>query len=88
MVCERFEDCEQGLCELICPDDQLACDAHCVTPSSNPQHCGTCDQTCEATLFCSGGECITPCRPDETLCGRACADVDQHRGIRCCSDAL
>jgi hypothetical protein len=37
---------------LDCTLDQLACDAECVDPRSEPLHCGDCDNACPAGIEC------------------------------------
>jgi len=57
-----------------CAAPLLACGDACVDPQNDPEHCGGCDQPCDAGLACIGGACTVACGPDRTVCGDACVD--------------
>lgn len=62
-----------------CPQDQ--CGDDCVDLSSSADHCGYCDQPCEAPRTCQDGHC--ECPGDDELCADQCVDVtasDDHCG--------
>src|SRR5690606_12863063 len=52
------------------------CDGECVDTSSDPSHCGSCDNACTAppgaTPTCDSGECGFECDDGLHLCGDAC----------------
>lgn len=53
----------------------------CIDVTSDPAHCGGCDQPCPAGIACDQGTCSCP--PGTMQCGEACVDVNadgQHCG--------
>lgn len=63
--CEEGIDCIDGLCQLICPDGQLACGPYCVSPSTDSDYCG-------ASGDCLGGNSGEVCAPDESCNSGVC----------------
>jgi hypothetical protein len=61
-----------GLCELRL----TLCDGVCVDTSSDPDHCGRCDQACPADELCALGMCVSMCPPPLAMCGRQCVDLN------------
>ncbi len=55
----------------------------CVDFDRDPNHCGSCGQTCAAGEVCGDGTCIEACAEGLALCGASCVDLDtsnQHCG--------
>ena len=59
-----------------CAAGMVQCGEACVTPSSNPDHCGGCGQACAVGDVCDEGMCGSSCRDGRTPCARACVDVE------------
>ena len=72
-----------GVPGVACPSDQQRCGTDCVSVESDTNHCGTCDRACDATQVCSSGECVTECRPEQTLCGQGCVDNLENDSAHC-----
>lgn len=51
------------------------CDGVCVSLTSDPHHCGSCDKTCSAGQFCVEGTCGVGCPSPLAICGSSCVDV-------------
>lgn len=47
----------------------------CVDFNRDPDHCGGCDQACEAGMICAEGQCIDQCAEGQTVCGPSCVVV-------------
>ena len=66
---------------LMCTAPETVCGEACVNTTSNPAHCGGCDQACPAGTMCAASECV--CSGGDELCGGACVDTalsNQHCG--------
>ena len=60
-----------------CAGQETECDGECVNTRSDPQHCGGCDQPCDAAQACIDGACSTACEDAGTsLCDGTCVDLD------------
>ena len=46
----------------------------CVDLTADPQHCGSCATTCNATLSCVSSTC--ECAPRESLCAAVCVELE------------
>lgn len=64
-------DAGPGSDECLAP--RTTCGSQCVDTSSDPRHCGTCNNRCDS--FCSEGACATSCAGSLTACGDACVDL-------------
>lgn len=62
-----------------CATGEIRCGGVCVTPASDPAHCGSCTRTCDATQSCVSGVCTGPggggvlgnpsdCGPSHAVC--------------------
>jgi len=63
-------DTDGNTCET-CGDEIL-----CVDTERDPNHCGGCDQACDAGLSCIGGSCMNPCSDGEIACNGTCVDLN------------
>ena len=43
-----------------CDPPKLLCDARCIDPLTEPQHCGACNTPCAPSQNCQQGRCIDP----------------------------
>jgi hypothetical protein len=50
--------CDSGECGVRCESELEACDATCVNLSSDPNHCGSCNNDCVGGLICLAGSCV------------------------------
>lgn len=57
--CKDAETCYRGVCYSPCPLDQDRCGADCVDTSTDSDHCGECDTSCENGDVCRNGECVS-----------------------------
>ncbi|MBX3186790.1 MAG: hypothetical protein KF819_07230 [Labilithrix sp.] len=84
-----------GACDAAkeCPPSWLLCGGACVDPTTDPKHCGGCEQACAST--CSGGTCAAA-GPPATLVqtppvtvsgGASCTITDPAVGRRVAVDA-
>ncbi|MCC6877299.1 MAG: hypothetical protein IT378_23540, partial [Sandaracinaceae bacterium] len=69
--CGARETCNAGACECAATD----CGGACVDTSSDPDHCGSCNNVCEVDQVCQGGGCTSECTGGLTACNRACVDT-------------
>jgi hypothetical protein len=80
---DRSNRCEGGLCacgrSAACANGELCCgegdSARCVNPSTDPEHCGSCELGCDPgdglrrVAVCRGGVCQEPaCEPSWGAC--------------------
>ncbi len=63
----------EGGSRVSCPLDQAHCSGDCVTLTSDPSHCGACDQSCSNDATCEDGSCR--CASGLSHCGGDCVDV-------------
>jgi hypothetical protein len=49
--------------------DGSVCNGACIDPTSNPDHCGTCNHACTGGTVCSASSCTLLCSASQTLCG-------------------
>jgi hypothetical protein len=59
-----------------CPAGQVDCGGACFDVSSDPDHCGSCDNTCGFGESCASGNCVGQCPLGSTAVRRP---VRQHR---------
>ena len=59
---------------LLCEEGQQACGGACADTSTDPRHCGACDNACGAGMVCSDGACATVCPADQVACDGGCYD--------------
>jgi hypothetical protein len=57
-----------------CRTPRLECGRDCVSPISDPAHCGSCGHACEPGQYCSAGVCSEGCTGALTACGFSCVD--------------
>ena len=75
-----------------CSAPRALCNGSCVDRSTDPNHCGACNNRC-ASGSCSGGSCVTTttCPSPRVMCGATCTDVNTDAancglcGLRCAS---
>jgi len=48
----------------------------CVDLLTSTDHCGDCDQACDAGMACAQGTCIDACATGEELCDTSCVDLN------------
>lgn len=60
-----------------CPAGQLSCAGDCIDATSDPKHCGACDNACAAGKVCDVGACADSCSGAKTDCSGACVDLDK-----------
>ena len=63
----------------VCEEPEICCGATCVDPTSDPDHCGSCDAACAPFPFagsvCAAGVCaMGPCEPGHVDCNASPAD--------------
>lgn len=68
-----------------CPEKgQVLCGNECVHLSSNPVHCGECDNTCAQDQFCNLGACVARCDHECGTQGESrCADAPENGVVSC-----
>lgn len=76
-ACGSNEACVNGICELQCAADEIACDGRCVNPKADRDFCGAdaaCNggQSCGDGFICSAGACERDCPPNEINCNDRC----------------
>jgi hypothetical protein len=60
-----------------CPAGRDDCDGECVDLTSDPDHCGGCNQPCADGAACGAGACdADPCPAGLLPCGSQCVEVD------------
>lgn len=70
-----------------CRLGELRCGDLCVEPDGDPEHCGTCDNVCPPTEYCSNGICDIDCAPGLIKCGpRICRDPNSPRHCGACNN--
>ncbi|HET6340309.1 MAG TPA: hypothetical protein VFG30_44175 [Polyangiales bacterium] len=73
--------CSSGTCVSGCPANApTLCGQSCAEINSDAKHCGTCDNTCAATVahadvLCQSGSCGFACTAGFTQCGDKCVDT-------------
>lgn len=78
-ACAPDQLCTAGEC--VCTVGLLECDGFCFDPSTEPLHCGSCDNTCQPGAVCERGSCVCP--DTTTQCAGGCFDLqadDAHCG--------
>ncbi|MGE0787360.1 MAG: hypothetical protein AB7S26_16935 [Sandaracinaceae bacterium] len=66
-------DAGTGSGECLAPRE--VCGSQCVDTTSDPRHCGMCNNRCPAGGFCSDGMCSASCASPLTACGESCVDL-------------
>lgn len=73
VVCEPSDQCVDGACMLVCPEERIACEDACISPGTNRRFCGASGDclgenagvTCEESETCKDGICKSPeCEAD------------------------
>lgn len=59
-----------------CARGQGKCDGKCVTLANDPDHCGSCGNTCAPDEVCSAGGCRLDCVGGTTACDGSCVDTE------------
>ena len=62
----------------VCPASMTDCGGTCVDTTSNPTHCGACDNGCGTGEYCAAGTCTTTgggCPSPLSDCSGACVDT-------------
>jgi hypothetical protein len=62
-----------------CDPALTRCGTECVSTYSDPEHCGTCGNSCGPGGVCLGGSCAGECPAGETNCGGFCRDLQTDR---------
>ena len=95
--CDSDDDCPEGaVCEMgycvagegdpECEDEEELCDESCVDVTSDSDHCGGCNISCEDGEHCDDGDCVddeVECEEGEQLCQGRCVDLmsdEEHCG--------
>jgi len=83
--CDPGEICEDGECDLLCPERFIDCGGDCIDPRTDGRFCGasdTCEgedvgQSCEGGDVCDNGVCTATCSNDLVYCEEtdSCADL-------------
>jgi hypothetical protein len=63
-----------------CAAGELLCGTDCIDPTTDPAHCGACDDACDADYQCRASECVDPAvevaaGPEHTCVRRASGSV-------------
>jgi len=58
------------------PSCETCGDIRCIDLMEDEEHCGDCDQACDAGMTCAQGTCIEACDADLELCDTSCVDLD------------
>jgi hypothetical protein len=58
------------------PSCETCGDIRCIDLMQDEEHCGGCDQVCDAGTTCAQGMCIEACDADLELCDTSCVDLD------------
>ena len=65
--------------EVSCDDPNLtSCETACVDVDVDPNHCGTCGNTCAEGQSCSSGSCVDLCDEGQLNCGGLCIDPETN----------
>jgi hypothetical protein len=87
--------CSSGRCIIrnnACQSEgKVCCDKACVDTQNDPNHCGTCGNTCLTREVCTQGGCL--CESGKEVCGAACVSSCCNQGVEedcaggqtCCS---
>lgn len=59
-----------------CRAGEMRCGGTCVDTSSNPDHCGACNEACTGEEVCAAGACMAGCPGAQMECDRACVSTD------------
>lgn len=92
--CGTNERCDNSTCQL-CPSTAPACgpigqqnccslsccNNACIDPTTNPNHCGGCNNACKNGEYCNNSQCKR-CPPQLASCGKSCCD-----SASCCNNA-
>ncbi|MBM4780069.1 MAG: hypothetical protein GQE15_20390 [Archangiaceae bacterium] len=65
-TCATGEYCTGGNCRVLvvdagpppCPTGTMGCNGSCFDQQNDPRNCGMCGRTCNATEYCSAGNCV------------------------------
>ena len=100
-VCVPDEICSEGQCILICQEELIDCDGHCINLQRDRNNCGECGNQCAEGEWCNSGECSSSCSfeiceglcrdfdndPDNCGgCGNQCRDLETCQVGLCCSN--
>jgi hypothetical protein len=67
-----------------CPAGQSKCGDQCVDTTTDPQHCGECDNSCTQDQFCNLGACVARCDHECRTQGELrCADAPDNGVLGC-----
>jgi len=58
-----------------CGPGETPCGGECVDILANHEHCGGCDNGCDAVEACYMGDCVVECPGGLEVCGGLCVDV-------------
>ena len=67
----------------VCGLGRSACGEACVALAGDPNHCGTCEQSCAGGAVCASGTCSLQCSAPRIVCAGDCVDPrtnDRHCG--------
>lgn len=64
---------------VACDNPNLtSCEEECVDTDIDPNHCGTCGNTCGDGQSCSSGSCVDLCEEGQLNCGGQCIDPETN----------
>ena len=79
VACFADRMCDGGVCASGCREGQISCAGRCVDTSSDPEHCGRCNQACvgpvNSTTRCEAARCEIVCYIGFEVCQGSCIDV-------------
>lgn len=65
VACQPGEVCDDGQCASSCTGGKENCNGTCANVSTDTQHCGSCDNSCDQTAnslpVCAAGKCTLAC---------------------------
>ena len=81
-ICARGLFCIRGVCETVCPPNQINCGGNCIDPQASPLNCGASGDcagmnagaSCARNEVCAMGVCGANCPPGFVNCGGNCID--------------
>jgi hypothetical protein len=75
--------CNHGLCQTGCDADLTACGSSCVDLKHDPNHCGSCDTSCQSDEVCASVGGQPQCRKYKWAGCTSCTGCD-CQGRACC----
>jgi cysteine-rich repeat protein len=78
--CAKGAKCKNGKCK--CKAGKTKCGKECADLTSDPKHCGTCDNTCDPGRACVGSQCEQCSESEE------CPQPDFDCQLKVCADGF